>query len=47
MKGKDLSFIQKQEGRSPEFCERPVEKGVYQTVEIPSNVTSFLCEQEG
>jgi len=46
VKEKDLSSIQKQEGRSLEFCGRPVEKEVYQTIEIPSNITSFLCGQE-
>jgi len=47
VKGKNLFSIQKQEERSPEFCGRPVEEEVYQTVEIPSNITSFLCGQEG
>jgi len=38
MKGKDLSSIQKREGRSSEFCGRPVEKEVYQTIKIPSDI---------
>jgi len=29
-----------------EFCRGPTEKGVHQTIKVPSNVTSFLCGQK-
>jgi len=38
VKGKDLPSIQKWKGRSPEFCGRPIEEGVYQTIKILSDV---------
>ena len=28
------------------ICGRPIKKGVYQTIEILSNVASFLCRQK-
>jgi len=46
MKRKNLSFIQKQKERSSELRKQLTEKGVYQTIKIPSDVTSILCGQE-
>jgi len=46
MKRKNLPFIQKQKKRSLELHKQPTEKEVYQTVKIPSDVTSILCGQE-
>jgi len=46
MKGKNLSFIQKQKGRSSELHKQSTEKGVHQTIKIPSDIASILCRQE-
>jgi len=29
MKRKDLPIVQRQKGRDPEFCRKPVKKGIY------------------
>ena len=47
MKGKNLPSIQKQERGGLELCGRSTEKRVYQTIKIPSNITSFLYRQKG
>ena len=47
MKGKNLPSIQKRERGGPELCGRSTEKRVYQTIKIPSNITSLLCRQKG
>jgi len=41
-KEKDLLSIQKQEGGSPEFCERSVEERVYQTLKSPQMLPVFF-----
>jgi len=47
MKEKNLPFIQRQKGGSPELYRGPTEKEVHQTIKIPSDVASILCRQEG
>jgi len=47
MKEKDLPFIKRQKGGSPELHREPTEKGVHQTIKIPLDVTSILCRQKG
>jgi len=46
IEGKNLPSIQKQERGSPELCGRSTEKEIYQTIKIPSNITSLLCGQK-
>ena len=46
-KGKDISIVENREGEGIGICERSVEKGIYLTIEVTTNITGILCTKEG
>jgi len=45
-KGKDISIIKNRKRRSTGVHEESVEKEVYLTIEVTTNITSILCAKE-
>ena len=44
--GQNLSVVKSRERGGTRICKRSVEKGVYQAIEITTDVTSVLCAKE-
>ena len=46
-KGEDISIVKNRKRGSTGVCEGSVEKGVYQAIEITTDIASVLCAKEG
>ena len=46
-KGKDIPIVQNKKEGSIRICKGSVEKGIYLTVKVATNITSVLCTKEG
>jgi len=46
-KGEDIFVIMNRKGGNAGVCEGSVEKGIYLTIKITTNVTGVLCAEEG
>ena len=46
-KGKGILFVERRKGESTDICGRPVEEGIYPTLQVTPDITSTLCGKKG
>jgi len=46
-KGESILAIERGKGGSTDICGRPVEEGIYPTLQVTPDIASILCSEKG